>query len=185
MLTPYERRLIVSYLLNAHARLDRNREPGVELARWVAVKGDVLGLADRTGKSGEQWQRTAAEEAWRSAKRWRALQDVLEGARASMERVRADRTAMRLRRFAREMHLNRMDLALLEILLRYRTQSLVESLADSIFSNTMPFPRWGPLFNVMSRALTCLLGVSPGGVAARFAPEAPLVRFGFLGEAVR
>ena len=180
MLTPYERRLIVSYLLNAHARLDRNREPGVELARWVAVKGDVLGLADRTGKSGEQWQKTAAEEAWRSAKRWRALQDVLEGARASMERVRADRTAMRLRRFAREMHLSRMDLALLEILLRYRTQSLVESLADSIFSNTMPFPRWGPLFNVMSRALTCLLGVSPGGVAARFAPEAPLVRSGLV-----
>ena len=180
MLTPHERRLIVSYLSNAHSRLRRDSQEGVELARWVAANGSTLGLADGTGESGEQSQVMDPEEAWRGAAGWQGLRDALEGARTSIGRARADRTASRLRRLAREMHLSRTDLALLEVLLRYRTQPLVESLAESIFGSGRHFPRCGSLFNGRSPALACLLDESPAGVAARFAPEAPLVRSGLV-----
>ena len=178
MLAPYERHLVVSYLLNAHARLRRDSEEGGELARWVAANGGELGLADGTGKSGGQWQETDAEEAWRSAAGWQGLRDALEGARTSMGRVRADRTASRLRRLASDMRLSRTDLALLEILLRYRTQPLVESLADSIFHSGRYFRR--NLLNVTNPPLAYLLGVSPAGLAARLAPGAPLVCSGLV-----
>ena len=178
MLTPYERHLIVSYLSNVHTRLRRDSEEGVELARWVAANGDALVRAGGAGELGEQCQKTDAEKVWQSVEGWQALRDVLEGARTAMGRVRGDRTAMRLRRLACNMCLSRRDLALLEILLRYRTQPLVESLADSIFRDGRYFRR--NLLNVANPSLAYLLGVSHGGLAARFAPGAPLVCSGLV-----
>ena len=178
MLTPYERHLIVSYLSNAHTRLRRDSEEGVELARWVAANADALGRAGGAGELGEQCQETDAEEVWQSVEGWQALRDVLKGARTAMGRVRGDRTARRLRRLACNMCLSRRDLAPLEILLRYRTQPLVESLADSIFRDGRYFRR--NLLNVANPSLAYLLGVSHGELTARFAPGAPLVCSGLV-----
>lgn len=179
MLNNYERHLIVSYLSNAASHLRHYHTEAKELAEWVAENRDVLAINDVTEELGD---RRLYHEKGLPEQDWRLLIKALEDKRSASRHVRGDRTALRLRRLGKEMHLTRTDVAILEILLRYRTQPIIESMVDndSVFVGRGG-RRWNSkFFNVKNSALSCLLGVSAGTVLARFAADAPLVKSGLV-----
>ena len=73
--------------------------------------------------------------------------------------------------------LNRTDLLILELLLRYRTQPIIESMVDDVFGSNGR--HINPL-NLKGPALPMLLGVSANAVHRRFRNDAPLVRSGLV-----
>lgn len=179
MLNNYERHLIVSYLSNATSHLRHYHTEAKELAEWVAENRDVLAINDVTEELGD---RRLYHEKGLPEQDWRLLTKALEDKRSASRHVRGDRTALRLRRLGKEMHLTRTDVAILEILLRYRTQPIIESMVDNdnVFVGRGG-RRWNSkFFNVKNSALSCLLGVSAGTVLARFAADAPLVKSGLV-----
>ena len=170
MLTSYERRLVLSYLANATSRLDRDSPEARELVDWVMENGDVLGLT--TSELEPLRERPAAPKSRSglSKGQWQDLRDcVMEGANAGSQRVRADRLSLRLRSLGREMQLSRTDVAILEIVLRYRSHPVVESLFDEVFEEGHRFRRLTKIFNVRGPALPCFLGISGRTFLARFA----------------
>ena len=92
-------------------------------------------------------------------------------------KARPDRTAQRLRRLAKTTGLSRTDIDLLELVLRYQTQPVIESMIDDMFRAPRRFMT--PL-NVQGPALPALLGVSANTVQARLRADAPLVRSGLV-----
>ena len=176
MLNNYERHLIFSYLSNAASHFRHYHTEAKELAQWVAENRDVLAINDVTEELGE---RRLYHEKGLPEQDWRLFTKAIEETRSASRHVRGDRTALRLRRLGKEMHLTRTDVAVLESLLRYRTQPIIESLVDNVFGHGGS--RWNSkFFNVKSSALSCLLGVSAGTVLARFAPDASLVKSGLV-----
>ena len=176
MLNNYERHLIFSYLSNATSHFRHYHTEAKELAQWVAENRDVLAINDVTEELGE---RRLHHEKGLPEQDWRLFTKAIEETRSASRHVRGDRTALRLRRLGKEMHLTRTDVAVLESLLRYRTQPIIESLVDNVFGHGGS--RWNSkFFNVKSSALSCLLGVSAGMVLARFAPDASLVKSGLV-----
>ena len=91
-------------------------------------------------------------------------------------KARPDRTAQRLRHLAKATGLTRTDVDLLELVLRYQTQPVIESMIDDVFRSSR---RFTPL-NVQNPALPALLGVSANTVQARLRADAPLVRSGLV-----
>ena len=181
MLTSYERRLVLSYLANATSRLDRDSPEARELVDWVMENGDVLGLTTSELEPLRERPRRRKSRSGLSKGQWQDLRDcVMEGANAGSQRVRADRLSLRLRSLGREMQLSRTDVAILEIVLRYRSHPVVESLFDEVFEEGHRFRRLTKIFNVRGPALPCFLGISGRTFLARFASDAPLVKSGLV-----
>ena len=134
MLAAYERRLVLSYLANATSRLNRRSSETNELVDWISENRDLLGV-----------ERSVIERFWDLTKRRKsenrfskgqmaALRDLLiEAGNGRSRKVRGDGLALRLRNLGREMQLSRSDVGILEIMLRYRSNPVVESLIDSVF----------------------------------------------------
>ena len=178
MLTNYERRLTFSYLLNVASRLHHQRTEAVALAEWVKEQSDMLNL-------GSPFRKRAANESHcsdgiLSSEEWQELRETLGRCFAATKPTRGDRTASRIRHLGREMQLSRMDIAILELLLRYRTQPLIESMIDAVFTRSARYGGRMRILNLGSRALPDLLGVSAGACFARFAVHAPLMRSGLV-----
>ena len=174
MLTAYERRLILSYFSNAASRLPRHCPEARALADCVAEHGDLLSLAFQPTLE------CGVPEGELSVGQWQHLRDTLARQRAAAKRVRVDRTALRIRRLGRETRLSRTDIAILEFLLRYHTQPLIESLIDAVFNVGLGRGTHEEVFKVGRRALPDLLGVSVGACFARLAAHAPLARSGLV-----
>ena len=75
------------------------------------------------------------------------------------------------------MGLTRTDLGILELLLRYHTQPIIESMVDNVFLCNIR--RANPL-NLRTRTLPLLLGVSVNAIHRRLRNDAPLVRSGLV-----
>ncbi len=75
------------------------------------------------------------------------------------------------------MELNRTDIDILDLMLRYHTQPMIESTIDDVFGHTSF--RGSPL-NLKGPALSALLGVSANAILRRFRADAPLVRTGLV-----
>ena len=73
------------------------------------------------------------------------------------EMVRPDRTAQRLRRFGKTAGLNRTDIDILEVLLRYRTNIVFESMINHIFGRQDTCTN---SLNIGGQKLPLLLGLS-------------------------
>ena len=112
-----------------------------------------------------------------SAGSWRSLQAALREEYSVARKARPDRTAQRLRRLAKTTGLTRTDVDILELVLRYQTQPVVESIIDDVFRT--PRRLMTPL-NVQGPALSALLGVSANTVQSRLRADAPLVRSGLV-----
>ena len=100
------------------------------------------------------------------------------GGYAACEGAKPDRTARLLRLLAQEMDLTSEDVAILELLLRYSVQPVLESLLD-LFSGWGRSWRRGGL-NVTNPYLVCLLGLSSGAFLSRLRCDAPLMRAGLV-----
>ena len=177
MLNAYERRLILSYLSNLTSRLHHHRPEARMLAECVADRSNQVTVADCAERRIEKTL-SAYSHGELSEVRWQQLRDILKSQQAAAKHVRADRTALRIRRLGREMQLSRTDIAILELLLRYHTQPAIESIVDDVLrSGNRGFVH---VFNSGSRALPDLLGLTFGSCFDRFATHMPLVRSGLV-----
>ena len=177
MLTAYERHLIAFYLANAAGRVHHRDREASALADWVADR-DNRSAYDRKKDLFSRLARGDIElDEPISARQFRCLKQVLRDECASTKGTKLDRTAQRLRWLGKATGLEPIDIDILEVLLRYQTQPVIESMVDDIFGRASR--RLAPL-NVRGAAIPSLLGVSPGAVHRRLAHGAPLVSSGLV-----
>ena len=179
MLSTCERQLLFFYLSNAASHLKHTCKPAGLLAEWVAENRSLLGLDGKSEEPGKH-RRDPYLEKDLSAREWRRLREILNRCRRELGKdPPKDRTGRRLRYLGGKMVLTPEDLAILEILLRYRTFPVIEHLVRSVFESDPWFPGLS-FFNVKSLFLPRVLGISASALRARFAPDAPLVKSGLV-----
>ena len=179
MLSAYERRLVLSYLSNAFLRLRSRDEEARNLLRWLRKHEDQLEIPypPTAGDDAEEAVGHKLPDEEVPTLEWRRVGKALRNALAAARQARPDRTARRLRRLAKTTRLSRTDTAVLELVLRVSTGSLVGSMIDDIGDSRHWSRRF---FRLGNPVLPCLLGLSPGAVYGRFAPDAPLVTSGLV-----
>ena len=175
MLNAYEQRLVAFYLANAASALHHRDREASDLAEWIADRENRMAFGSRKRRSPLRAGKAGRDEGMSGGK-WRALQAALCEEYSVARKARPDRTAQRLRRLAKTTGLTRTDVDVLELVLRYQTQPVIESMIDDVFR---PSRRFTPL-NVQNPALPALLGVSANTVQARLRGDAPLVRSGLV-----
>ena len=175
MLNAYEQRLMAFYLANAAAALHHRDREASDLAEWIADRENRMALGSRKRRSPLRAGKVGRDEGMSGGK-WRALQAALREEYSVARKARPDRTAQRLRRLARTTGLTRTDVDVLELVLRYQTQPVIESMIDDVFRSSR---RFTPL-NVQNPALSALLGVSANTVQGRLRSDSPLVRSGLV-----
>ena len=176
MLAAYERRFILSCLSNAASRLNRDVVEARNLVEWLRKHEDQLKFRVPDAPNAET-EPEIRQQLHMPAISWRTVGEALGSELAATRRVGPDRTARRLRRLARATGLTRTDTAILELLLRYCTGGLVESMIDDISDST----RWGRRsLRPRNPLLPCMLGLSANTVCSRFASDAPLVTSGLV-----
>ena len=164
LITAYERHLILTYLFNLVARPADTRMRHVTdeecVPEWIGEHADLLSSEVFLGSM--EWSRAG-------------LRKVLAGLRDRGKRPRRDLIARHLRRLAKPADLSSLDLDILEVLIRYKTNPVIESLLDRIDR-----PMWPYIFSLRNPVLAGVLGASANGVRERFAPGAPLIRSGLV-----
>ena len=176
MLTAYERRLLAVYLVNTASVLHHRDHEASALAEWVAERENRIAF----GSTRRRFRRRRTEldtDEGMSAQSLRRLNEVLRDECEATKNVRFDRTARRLRRLGRTTGLTRTDIAILELVLRYHTQPVIESMVDDVFGHTT---KHMCSINLRGPALPTLLGISANTVYSRFRDGAPLVRSGLV-----
>ena len=179
MPTAYERRLLTFYLANVASRLRHDDKAAARLNAWVA-ESDNLETFDHLPVSRRRRSRSrfceivddASSDDKMSVRDWQRLGKALQDAHSATHSARLDRTARRLRHLAQSTALSRTDIDILELLLRYHSQPVIESMVDEVF-------RSSPL-SLRSPALPALLGVSGNTLRRRLTSDAPLVRSGLV-----
>ena len=173
-MTAHERRLCALYLLNASNFFDHREREARDLAEWVANRKSGDRFGDRRWRRDEDIpEYELGNEPFR--RRWSSLRNTLRKEYLALKRTRRDRTARRVWRLGEAMGLVREEIDILELLLRYHTQPLIESMVDDIFSI-----RRSIHLNIQGTALPALLGVSANAIQARLSKEAPLIRSGLV-----
>ena len=175
MLNAYEQRLMAFYLANAASALHHRDREASDLAEWIADRENRTAFGSRKRRSPLRAGKVGRDERMSGGK-WRALQAALCEEYPVARKARPDRTAQRLRRLAKTTDLTRTDVDVLELVLRYQTQPVIESMIDDVFRSSK---RFTPL-NVQNPALPALLGVSANTVQGRLRGDAPLVRSGLV-----
>ena len=175
MLTAYEHRLFALYLANAASRLSYRDPEAAALVMWVTDRENLTARGRGSPRSRRRRREIEREEEL-SARQFRELRDALRE-ESSNRRARPDQTARRLRRLGRSTSLSRIDLDILEVLLRYRTRPVFESMIDDIFERSFDSRL---VFSLGGRTLPALLDLSPNAVAKRLDANAPLVRSGLV-----
>ncbi len=184
MSSPYEVRLAIEWLLNVAARTNRRREEAENLVQWLSENTDQE-VADEFGR----WRplkvaarsagfRTKRSKPWSDRKQvsgdWKRLRTALREVRDRTRRAKPDRTARRVERLAKATGLSREDVEILEVLLRYRTDSWLASLVDDL---DLGGRRHHP-FDAQGGVLGQLLGLGRSRVQRRLTKSSPLVRSG-------
>ena len=176
MTTDHERHLIVSYLANAAARLHHRDREAEALAEWLADR-DNRSLYESKSLFSRLVRAGIEPDEQITARQFRCLRQALREECAAVKPTRYDRTAQRLRCLGEATGLSPTDIDILELLLRYQTQPLIESLIDDVFYRSTR--RTSPL-NVRGAAMPALLGVSANAVHGRLTDRAPLVSSGLV-----
>lgn len=175
MFTAYIRHLTFNYLGNIVWRLDRRRPQALGVVEWLGENAGLLELdADHLGLPTDCFSPDSppSERAWRRLRRAIAVEsDATKGAAA-------DQVTKRLESLGRMTGLSEDDIVILEVLLRYETQPVIEDLIDTVFSGKGI--RLSTPLNLRGAALSSVLRMSANTIRRRFAPEAPLVRSGLV-----
>ena len=206
MLTACEQHLIVRYLANLASCLHHRDPEAKEMVEWIASNGrrTVFGSRRKASRAlGGKRRRSRALPSNLGHKRldlddllaseefkklengadrligkqqWSRLAEALRCKCSATKSVRVDRTTQRLRCLGRTAGLSRTDLAILELMLRYQTQPMIESMIDDVFDHHSI----GRPFNLKSPVLSALLGVSANTILGRLRADAPLIRSGLV-----
>ena len=167
MLTAHERHLLAFYLANAASGLHHCDREASALAEWVADRENRVARGRRSKRSRLRGMELSPDEGM-SAEKLRRLAEALREECAATKKARFDPTAQRLQSLAPTADLSRTDLAILELLLRYQTQPIIESMVDDVFGSTGR--HLNPL-NLKGPALSVLLGISANSVYRRLEPD--------------
>ena len=173
MLTAYETYLLAHYLANVASGLRRRDPEAQALAGWMADKESHMRLGSRGRRRRPRFRACHEDEV--SRQRFRSLRQTLQAERPT-RRPRRDRTGQRLLNLAQTTGLSRTDAAILELLVRYQTHSIFQSLVDDVLISPS---RWHDV-NIGGRALPLLLGHSAGAIVRRLHGDAPLIRAGLV-----
>ena len=173
MLNDYEKTLLNTYLANTAASLTRHDPAARELVDWISDQENRIAFPGR--KRHNFWD-AGRRKAKVSKKKLRKLQEYLNHG-CSGKTVGRDRTAQRLHRLGQDTGLTQTDIGILELLVRYNTHTVFESMIDGIFE--CPGRITCPL-NIRGRALPMALGLSANKVQLRLKDDAPLVRTGLV-----
>ena len=206
MLTACEQHLIVRYLANLASCLHHRDPEAKEMVEWIVSNGrrTVFGSRRKASRAfGGKRRRSRALPSNLGRKRldlddllaseefkklengadgligkqqWSRLAEALRCKCSATKSVRVDRTTQRLRCLGRTAGLSRTDLAILELMLRYQTQPMIESMIDDVFDHHSI----GCPFNLKSPVLSALLGVSANTILGRLRADAPLIRSGLV-----
>ena len=159
MLTSYERHLIRGYISNLVGTFDDGAAQRKRVWKKLEAYGSFLGLPENADIAGTKAERL---EDWLSLRRGP---------------VRRDRLAMRIESLGCHLRLTRTDVNLLELLIRYRSQGVIENFLDQ-FSEApgrRGCNRW--FLSTYNPALAAVLGVSAGHLRGRLSSESPLIVF--------
>ena len=164
LITAYERHVIFSYLFNlVDRRADSRMRHVIDMdcvPEWILEHADLLQCDSLLGTM--DWSRSHVRK-------------ILDHRRDRGRRPRRDLVARHLRQLARTADLSGLDVGILEVLLRYKTSPIVESLLDRVDR-----PRWPYIFNLRNPVLAGVLGASVNQIRERVAPGAPLIRSGLV-----
>ena len=178
MTTDYERHLIVSYLANAATRLHHRDRAASALAEWVLDREEGPAFASRRLRYRLDRANIDPDERL-SGSDWRAFRRALRDECAATKQGQTDLTARRLQRLAETTGLNRVDIGILELLLRYHTQPIIESMIDEVLLRSTMFDRLATR-TLKGSLVPALLGVSASTIRDRLSDGAPLVSSGLV-----
>ena len=173
MLTACETYLLAHYLANVASGLRRRDPEAQALAGWMADKESHIRFGSPGRRRRARVRACHGDEL--SRQRFRSLRQTLQAERPT-RRPRRDRTGQRLLNLAQTTGLSRTDAAILELLVRYQTHSVFQSLVDDVLISPS---RWHDV-NIGGRALPLLLGHSAGAIVRRLHGDAPLIRTGLV-----
>ena len=178
MTTAYERHLIVSYLANAAVRLRHRDRAASALVEWVMDREGGPGFPSRRLCSRLDRANIDPDERL-TGSNWRAFRRALRDECAAATQPQPDLAARRLQHLAETTDLNRTDVAILELLLRYQTQPIIESMIDEVLLRSTLFKRFATR-TLKGSIVPALLGVSASAIRDRLSDSAPLVRSGLV-----
>ena len=180
MPSTYERRVVLSYLRNAVTRLHHRTEEATNLVKWLLKHEDQLNFRYPFGpgdESEESIRHRSDKDHEVSPLEWQRLEEALRNESMRARQVRPDREAKRLRSLARVLCLSRADTAILELLLRLHTSSMVHSMMMTLWHG---MECRGRGFTLGDTVVPCVLDLSFNAFDARFTPSAPLVTSGLV-----
>ena len=174
MLPTYVRHLIFAYLDNIVRKVDRRLPQAAELIDWIDDNAGLIELDEHELDIPQH----SPSKATPPGKLWKRLCRVIASQRQATKATVPDRMARRLAGLGKMIGLSDQDVAILDVVLRYETNSVVEDLIDEVFSSGAL--RMGRAMNLRNPALPTVLGLSANTVCRRFAADAPLIRSGLV-----
>ena len=171
MFTAYERKLLASYLANIASGLNCADPEARELIDWFAKRDNRLDSSPRRRRSRRERDKKDV-----SSETLCCVEETMRK-ECSDTRAKRDRTALRLRRLGKSTGLSRTDIDILELLLRYETHAVFESMIDDIFGSSIMLKK---ALNLHGRAMSLILGLTANTVQSRLRDDAPLVRSGLV-----
>ena len=130
MLNAYDQRLMAFYFANAAAALHHRDREASGLAEWIADRENRVAFGRRKRPSTIRAGTRGRDEGL-SGGNWRSLKDALRDEYSAARKARPDRTAQRLRRLAKTTGLSRTDIDVLDLVLRYQTQPVIELMSTT------------------------------------------------------
>ena len=185
MLPPYERMTIIASLSNLAERVRRVGPEAAAIAEFVTENRDALRLDvrietdDGEGPFRRRRPRSFGESERLPESDWKRLRAALKSAKRALAGTQPDLLARRLRGLAGEMGLNRADLAILDLLVRYNTSPAVEAMVDD-FGARFGRRSAPPYINIRHSPLPQLLGLARSETLLRLADDAPLAASGLV-----
>ena len=176
MLNTYERKLITTYLANMAAKLNHRDPEATGLVKWITDRDNrhlhgVKTIFPHIVSLARYLDDTPTKD------HLHMIRKALQSECAALKTTKYDLAAKRLQNLAQTTSLSTTDIDILELLLRYATQPVIETMIDEIFYEFAPRrARHRAMLN--SFVIAALLNLSTGDVQRRLHSESPLVSSG-------
>ena len=176
MLKGYKRHLVLSYLSNIASKIRPYQNDAHRFFRSLIEIADELNV--RLVVTNEALQRACDDDVRLSDADWTHVCNLIDNFREKP--VSRDTLAERIRELAKQMKFAKSDAAILELLLYYETDPIVEHLVDEMLDYRRPHGSRYSRFSVLNPDLADLLGVTKGQIRELLTVDSPLVQTGIV-----
>ena len=174
MLSTYERKLITTYLANMAAKFNHRDSEAAVLVKWITDRDNRNLNGGKTMFPHMDCIEHYFDDTPTKA-HLRMVRQALQRECTALKTTKYDLVAKRLQNLAQATRLSTTDIDILELLLRYSTQPVIETMIDEVFRERA---RYRVTLN--SSTIATLLNLSPGDVQRRLHSESPLVSSGLV-----